>query len=166
MIVQTSKMCTFHLGHIWKIFSHFRRVFKLDIFASKMLRGCLVCVISNYNSFHSFIFKLCKMIVHSSSYFIRISWFFHCFSGVGGGSDIFFRKILRGCLVYVICNSNSFHFLMLKLCKITVMNMYTLYVVHIWSMHVFSYFLCFWTKTFYPSEMLRGCLVCVICLLQ
>ena len=52
--------------------------------------------------------------------------------GGGGGSDIFFCKILRGCLVCVICNSNSFHFVMLKLCKITVMDMYTLYVVHIW----------------------------------
>ena len=37
----------------------------LDIFLSKMLRWCLVCVICNSNSFRSFIFKLCIMIVHT-----------------------------------------------------------------------------------------------------
>ena len=30
-----------------------------------MLSGCLVCVICNSSSFHSFIFKLCIMIVHT-----------------------------------------------------------------------------------------------------
>ena len=30
-----------------------------------MLRGCLVCVICNSNNFHSLIFKLCIMIVHT-----------------------------------------------------------------------------------------------------
>ena len=99
-----------------KLFSHFWWVFNLDIFRSEMRRGCLICVICNYNSFHSFIFKLCIMIFHSSSYFIHISWFFFQFLGGGGkGVRHFFRKILRGCLVCVICNSNSFHSLMLKL---------------------------------------------------
>ena len=35
----------------------------LDIFPSKMLSGGLVCVICNSKSFHSFLFKLCLMIV-------------------------------------------------------------------------------------------------------
>ena len=38
--------------------------------------GFLVCVICNYNSFHSFIFKLCLMIVHTlkmcTFYFVHI----------------------------------------------------------------------------------------------
>ena len=37
----------------------------LDIFPSEMLRGCLVCVICNSNSIHSYIPKLCIMIVHT-----------------------------------------------------------------------------------------------------
>ena len=45
-----------------------------------MLRGCLVCVICNSNSIHSFIFKLCIMIFHTlkmcTFYFVRL---FHCF---------------------------------------------------------------------------------------
>ena len=32
MIVQTSEMCTSHLVHIWKIYSHFWRVFNLDMY--------------------------------------------------------------------------------------------------------------------------------------
>ena len=40
------------------------------------LFGCLVCVICNSNSFHSFIFKLCLMIVQTTkmctSYFVHI----------------------------------------------------------------------------------------------
>ena len=43
---------------------------------SAILLGCLVCVIYNSNSFHSFIFKLCIMIVHTlkmcTSYFMHI----------------------------------------------------------------------------------------------
>ena len=41
-----------------------------------MHRGCQICVICNSNSFHSFIFKLCIMIVHTfkicTSYFVYI----------------------------------------------------------------------------------------------
>ena len=33
--------------------------------SSATLLGCLVCVICNSNSFHSFVFKLCLMIVHT-----------------------------------------------------------------------------------------------------
>ena len=52
-------------GAYLKIFSYFLRVLNLDIFPSQMRRGCLVCVIYNYNSFHSFTIKLCMMIVHT-----------------------------------------------------------------------------------------------------
>ena len=49
----------------------------LDIFPSKMLRWCLVCVICNSNIFHSFIFKLYILIGHllkmCSFYFAHIS---------------------------------------------------------------------------------------------
>ena len=34
-------------------------------FPSEMLKGCPVSVICNSSSFHSFIFKLCIMIVHT-----------------------------------------------------------------------------------------------------
>ena len=43
---------------------------------SATLLGCIVCVICNSNSFNSFIFKLCLMIVHTlkmgTSYFVHI----------------------------------------------------------------------------------------------
>ena len=39
--------------------------------------GCQVCVICNSKSFHSFLFKLCPMIVHilkmCTSYFVHVS---------------------------------------------------------------------------------------------
>ena len=49
---------------------------ELRHFSSEMRRGCQVCVICNSNSFHSFIFKLCIMIVHTlkkcTCYFVHI----------------------------------------------------------------------------------------------
>ena len=53
-------LCTFN-----KYFLIFRAVELRHFFPSEMLRECLVCVICNSSSFHSFIFKLCIMIVHS-----------------------------------------------------------------------------------------------------
>ena len=48
----------------------------LCVHLSATLLGCLVCVICNSNSFHSYIFKLCLMIVHTlkmcTSYFGHI----------------------------------------------------------------------------------------------
>ena len=38
---------------------------RLFVRLSATLLWCLVCVICNSNSFHSFIFKLCLMIVHT-----------------------------------------------------------------------------------------------------
>ena len=49
---------------------------RLSVRLSATLLGCIVCVICNSNSFHSFIFKLCLMIVHTlkmcTSYFVYI----------------------------------------------------------------------------------------------
>ena len=50
MIVLILKMCNTYFVHISWIFSHFWGVLNLDIFPSKMLRWCLVCVIFNSNS--------------------------------------------------------------------------------------------------------------------
>ena len=82
-----------------------------------MRRGCLVCVICNSNSFDSFIFKLCIVIVNTlkmcTFYFVHISiYFYYIFGGVE--LWIFYRKLLRGwgCLVCVVCYSYSFHSLM------------------------------------------------------
>ena len=55
-------------------------VMNLDNFPSEMLRG-----ICNLNSIHSFIFKLCIMIVYTlkmcTSYFVRLFHFFLIFDG-------------------------------------------------------------------------------------
>ena len=70
MIVHTLKMCTFYFVQIWSTF------FRGDIFPSEILRDCLFCVISDSNSFHSFILKLSIMIVHTlkmcTSYLMHI----------------------------------------------------------------------------------------------
>ena len=58
-------------------FFSFLRGVELRHFSSEMLRGCVVCVICNSNSFHSFIFILYIMIVHTlkmcTSYFVHVS---------------------------------------------------------------------------------------------
>ena len=85
-----------------------------------MLRGCLACVICNSNSIHSFIFKLHSMIVHTlrmcTSYFLHVSQFFFSFLTGDELRHFFLSEMLRGCLVCVICNSNSIHFFIFKLC--------------------------------------------------
>ena len=65
MIVHTLKMCTSILCTFHEYFFSFMGVLNLDIFSSEMLRWFLVCVICNSKSFHSLIFKLCIMIVHT-----------------------------------------------------------------------------------------------------
>ena len=55
-----------------------------------MLRGCLVCVICNSSSFHSFIFKLCIMIVHTlNMYTLYLCTF----------DNIFLSVKLRNCYI-------------------------------------------------------------------
>ena len=71
-----------------------------------MRRGCLVCVNCNSNIFHSLIFKLCIMIVHTlkmcTSYFVQISCFLGFFfsfffggGGRGGGVGLELRHFFR-----------------------------------------------------------------------
>ena len=84
---------------------------------------CLVCVICNSNSFHSFIFKLCIMIVHTLNmfifYFVHISWIFSQF---------------WGCCV--ICNSNSFRSLIVN-------TFIMIFFTHTYFVHISEYFLIF-----------------------
>ena len=102
------------------------------------MRGvCLVCVICNSNSFHSFIFNLCIMIFHFiedvhllfCAHLINIFTFF---TGVEL-RHFFPSEMCRGCLVCVICNSNSFHSFIFNLCIMIVhtLKMCTFYFVYI-----------------------------------
>ena len=62
-VVHTLKMCTSYFMHISLFF--ILRMLNLDIFLIEMLRRCLVCVKTNSNSFHSLLFKLCIISVHT-----------------------------------------------------------------------------------------------------
>ena len=77
MIVFILKMCTSFIVHISRHFPHFEGCLTQTFFLSKRLRWGLVCVICNSKSFHSFVFKLCMMIVHiletCASYFVHNS---------------------------------------------------------------------------------------------
>ena len=129
---------------------------------------CLVCVTCNSKSFHSFIFKLCIMIVQTlkmcTSYSVHISWIFPHFCRVVT-LHLYPSATLLGCLVCVICNSKSsipfsfysnFVFIIVHTLK-----MCTSYFVHIsW---IFPHFCRVVTLHLYPSATLLGCLVCVIC---
>ena len=52
---------------------------------SETVLGCLVCVICNFNSFYSFLFKFCIMIFYTlkmcTFYFVNLSWYFFTFFG-------------------------------------------------------------------------------------
>ena len=76
-----------------------------------MLRWFPVCFIVNSKSFHSLIFKLCIMIVHTLnmclSFLCKFDKHFLIFRAVE--LRHFSSERLRGCLVCVICNSSSFH---------------------------------------------------------
>ena len=81
MIVHTLQMCTLlYCAHFIFFFSFLTGVEHRHFSPSEMLSGCLVCVICNFNSIHSIIFKLCIMIVHTlkmcTSYIVKL---FHCF---------------------------------------------------------------------------------------
>ena len=109
-----------------------------------MIRGCLVCVICNSNSNYSFIFKLYTMIVHTlkmcTLYFVHISYFFFSFLTGVVLRHFFSSEMLRGCLVCVICNSNSIHSLISKLCILIVhtLKMCTSYIVKLFHF-IFSF---------------------------
>ena len=121
----------------WPNLFPFLRVLNFDIFPSEMRRGCLVCVISNSNSFHSFIFKLCIMIVHTLKTCIS-NFYFYKFNDFFGGRealnlDSFFCKMLRMCMICVICNSKSFHSL---ICKLSIMIILTVNVCTSFCAHL------------------------------
>ena len=61
MIAHTLNIC---LSFLCKFNKHFLilRAVELRHFPAEMLRGCLVCVICNSSSFHSFVFKLCTIL--------------------------------------------------------------------------------------------------------
>ena len=93
---------------------------RLSVCLSATLLGCLVCVICNSNRFHSFIFKLCLMVVHTlkmctspfCAHLINIFSFLRVLN-----LDIFPSRMHRGgSQVCEICNSNSFHSFVFKLC--------------------------------------------------
>ena len=108
----------------------------LSVHPSATLLRCLVCVICNSKSFHSFLFKHCIVIVHMlkmcTSYFVYILWFFSYFLGVLK-FDMFSVQNGYSCLVCVICNYNSIHSFIFKLCIMFVhtLKMCTSYFVHI-----------------------------------
>ena len=122
---------------IFFFFSFLRGVELRHFFPSEMLRGCLVCVICNSNSIHSFIFKLCIMIVHKLKMYVH-HLFCACFINFFTflqvlNLDLFLSEMLRGCLVCVNCNSNSIHYFIFKLCIMIVhtLKMSTFNFVHI-----------------------------------
>ena len=95
----------------------------LSIHPSSTLLGCLVCVICKSQKF-SFLFNqtlhnVCSHIedVHllSCAHFMNICSTLGVFD-----LDIFYPNMLRWCLVCVICNSNSVHFFIFKLCIMSV----------------------------------------------
>ena len=70
-------------AHSINFFSFLRGVELRHFFHLKCLGGCLVCVICNSNSIHSFIFELCVMTVHTLKmcpfYFVKLLHFFSHF---------------------------------------------------------------------------------------
>ena len=81
--------------------------------------GCQVRVICYSKSFHSFLLKLCLMIVHISKmctfYFVHVSYFFFSFLTGVELRHFFSSEMIRGCLPCVICNSSSIHSFIFKL---------------------------------------------------
>ena len=102
---------------------------------SATLLACLACVIGNFKSFHSFLFKLCIMIVHILKMCLSIlCTFYDLFLIFEKNLKTFFpTEMLRGCPVCVICNSNSIHSFLFKLCIMIVhtLKISTTYLVHL-----------------------------------
>ena len=119
----------------------------LDIFPSAMLRGCLVCVICNFKSFHLlflFIQTLPNDCLHIEDVHLLFCALFIIFFSFLGGVElrhIFPSGMLKGCLVCVICHFNSIHSFIFKLVTMIVhtFKMCTFYFVHV-SYIFFSYF--------------------------
>ena len=95
LFIQTCIMITRILRDVHLLFcEHFTTFFSFlrdvdltcSVVLSKMLTGCLVCVICNDKSCHSFLFKLCIVIVHilkmCTSYLCTFHIFFSFSEGV------------------------------------------------------------------------------------
>ena len=75
--------------------------------------------------------------------------------------DIFSSEMCTGCLVCVICN--SFHLFIFKFCIMIVIpieDVHFLFCAHL--INICSFFTGVELRHLFPSEMHRGCLVCVI----
>ena len=137
-----------------------------------MLRGCLVNVICKSNSIHNFIFKLCAMIVHTLKMCIFYLYTLYIFFSLLMGVELrhfFHQQCIGGCLACVICNSNSIHSFIFKLCIMIVhtLKMYTSYFVRLFHCFFLIFDRCR-TKSFFSHLYVRpqhfmGCQVCVIC---
>ena len=98
----------------------FKGLLNSDIlFPSKMLRGCLVCVICNSSSFHFFIFKFSIMIVHTLNmctlYFVQFDKIFWSFE-LGHYYVHTTFGVLTLSNLCVNCISNRFHSFIFELC--------------------------------------------------
>ena len=127
-----------------------------------MLRGCLVCVICNSYSSHSCMFILYLMIVHTLK--MRLLFCAHfIFSNFLRVLNLDIFSIIKAKGVPRLCN--------LKLQQYSILYIQTLHndCSHIEDAHLLfcARFITFLTgvelRLFFPSVMLRGCLVCVIC---
>ena len=76
--------------------------------------------------------------------------------------DIFPSEMLRGCLVCVICNANSIHYFIFKLCIMTV-NTSKMSAFYLCTFCEYFYILGGLELRYFSLEMLRWFLVCVIC---
>ena len=114
---------------------------------STTLLGCLVCVIFNSNTFHSFILKLCIMIIHTlkmcTFYFVYIWWNFITFLGVLNLDIMITATPPMGCLHCVICNSNGFLSFLFKPCIL--IHVHLLFCTFL----IILIFLGCWTRHFY-----------------
>ena len=141
MIVHILKMCTSYFIYIsWMFFLYFflggGGGLELRHFSLEMLRWFLVCVICNSKSFHSLIFKLCTMIVHTLimglSFMCKYNKHFLIFRAVELRQNFFQPKCLEGVF---LCNLQlkQFLFLYIQTCIMIVhtLNVYTLYYAHL-----------------------------------
>ena len=125
MIVHTLKMCTLFLCTFDNISLYFLEVLHLDNMTSTPPVGCLHCVISKPYRFHSFLIKPCILILDilkMCTCYVLQFWCIcsHIFFWMLNldilyvhntwNLDIFiYVRKPYGCLLCVICNSNSFN---------------------------------------------------------
>ena len=124
MIVDTLKMCTIFLCTFANLSLYFLEVLHIDNITSTAPLGRLYCVISKSNRFHSFfkplhtdsrhiedVHVLCfTVLVYMFSYFFWMLNLDILYVHNTLNLDIFiYVRKPYGCLLCVICNSNSFN---------------------------------------------------------